>query len=147
MDVVKVKADNETRHNMPSNSPIYNFLPRQLESLMVKYPDEFPNQLSEEIRGRMRMYRNSSSLYSSLTFGGIFYFLLCKRRPWFQLTGNATVRLTLVCLGISSMMDINYVENDYMLKQVFTNNRAFENVVWKHGVNPDLRGPFQLLTD
>ena len=44
------------------------------------------------------------------------------------------------------MFDMNFQENEYLLQQIFINNRWFEEAVSKYNVNPQDRGKIQLLT-
>ena len=93
--------------------------------MMVKYPQEFPPQLSAEMRQNLHHYRSAFNRYSNMFFGGIGYWLLLRNKPWFKLTGNPVQRVTFVFLSMSYMLDMNFGETEYLTQQIFANNKYF----------------------
>lgn len=85
-------------------------------------------------------------MFHKMVFGGILYHLLLRNKKWFKLTGNGTFRFVFIFMSLTSMFDMNFQENEYLLQQIFINNRWFEEAVSKYNVNPQDRGKIQLLT-
>jgi len=81
---------------------------------MVKYPNDFPSQLTTEMKQRLSSYRDDSRRYGNMFFGGVGYWLLFRTKPWFQLTGNPIQRITFLFLSVSYMMQANFSETEYL---------------------------------
>lgn len=83
------------------------------------------------MRKQLSEYRSASLRYGNMFFAGVGYWLMLRSRKWFQLTGNPVQRLTFTFLSLSYMMDMNYAQNEYLTKQIFANNKYFEETIEK----------------
>lgn len=98
------------------------------------------------MKKQLKIIRREYTIFHRLTFVGVIYYLLLRRRTWFKLTGNPIFRFSFILFSFSSMMDAGFTESDYLYNQVVSHNLDFEKVIWKYNESPKLSGRVELLT-
>ena len=78
------------------------------------------------MRGTLQGFRRNYDIYHKMVFGGVFYHLLLRRKTWFKLTGNGTMRLTFVLWNFMSLIDMSFQENEFLYSKIYENNKSFD---------------------
>ena len=77
---------------MKPDSPLYYFRLSHLETIMATYPLDFPSEVRDEMRTRLKQIRLRSYVMGSLMFGILGFALVGSGRHWYKLTSNRPIR-------------------------------------------------------
>ena len=80
-------------------------------------------------------------------FGIVGYALVGRGRHWYKLTNNLPIRWGTLYLSFNLFLICRYQDKQYCLKQIFANNRYFEDVVARHKLSPSTGFKTKLITE
>lgn len=83
-------------------------------------------------------------MFNKLLWGGLLYWVVLRRRNWFQLTGNAIMRISWGFICLNSMMDLGMDMNHYLVQNAFIYNAQYEQVLQRHNINVNTLNSIEL---
>jgi hypothetical protein len=102
--------------------------------------------MQEEMSKNLGKLRRDYGFFHRLMFGSILYWAVLRRMAWFKLTGSAIMRVCFVFICFNNMIDIGFMESEYLVQNAFINNTQFENVVTKYNLDPSNISKMELVS-
>ena len=77
---------------MKPDSPLYHFNMFHLETIMATYPFDFPSEVRDEMRTRLKQIQHRAIVMRNLMFGIVGFALVGRGRHWYKLTSSLPIR-------------------------------------------------------
>lgn len=102
--------------------------------------------MRDDLKKSIGKLRRDYSFFSKMLWGGVLYWAVLRRQVWFQLTGNAIMRVCWAFICFNNMIDLTFAQNEFLTQNAFQYNSHFESVLARHNINPTALSKDELLS-